>query len=223
MYNFFFKPLDRDEPNGRPQWRFTVFAQDEGGNGLVGYADVQVNLKDINDNAPLFPHGEFTADVSSECTKPQGSFKVKLAIKMWNTKFTHLRNPVCTPSFTSGVYYGNVTENGTAGMMVMTMTATDYDDLEEGTNARLKYSIEKNVIDENTGTPIFEIEEETGVIKTAVCCLDREKTPDYSIQVCQPNNLTKNINTHNVIKVLCTLHLCLTYDPSRWLRWTVVG
>ena len=76
-----------------------------------------------------------------------------------------------------------MTENGTAGMMVMTMTAIDYDDLEEGTNAKLKYSIEKNVIDENTGTPIFEIEEDTGVIKTAVCCLDREKTPDYSIQV----------------------------------------
>lgn len=130
--------MDRDEPNGRPQWRFTVFAQDDGGSGLVGYADVQVNLKDINDNAPLFPQG---------------------------------------------VYYGNVTENGTAGMMVMTMTAIDYDDIEEGSNAKLKYSIEKNVIDENTGTPIFEIEEETGVIKTAVCCLDREKTPDYSIQV----------------------------------------
>jgi len=135
---FVLKPLDRDEPNGRPQWRFTVFAQDEGGNGLVGYADATVNLKDINDNAPLFPQG---------------------------------------------VYFGNVTENGTAGMMVMTMTATDYDDLEEGTNAKLKYSIEKNVIDENTGTPIFEIEEDTGVIKTAVCCLDRERTPDYSIQV----------------------------------------
>lgn len=51
--------MDRDSPNGRPQWRFTVFAQDEGGNGLVGYADVQVNLKDINDNAPLFPQGMF--------------------------------------------------------------------------------------------------------------------------------------------------------------------
>ncbi|CAB4065536.1 Putative neural-cadherin 2,Neural-cadherin [Lepeophtheirus salmonis] len=135
---FVLKQLDRDEPSGRPQWRFTVFAQDDGGSGLVGYADVQVNLKDINDNAPLFTHG---------------------------------------------VYYGNVTENGTAGMMVMTMTATDFDDVEEGTNAKLKYSIEKNVIDENTGTPIFEIEEETGVIKTAVCCLDREKTPDYSIQI----------------------------------------
>ncbi|GLH00437.1 Neural-cadherin [Gryllus bimaculatus] len=135
---FVLKPLDRDQPNGRPQWRFTVFAQDEGGEGLVGYADVQVNLKDINDNAPIFPQG---------------------------------------------VYFGNVTENGTAGMVVMTMTAVDYDDPSEGSNARLIYSIEKNVIEEETGSPIFEIESETGVIKTAVCCLDRERTPDYSIQV----------------------------------------
>ncbi|KAI5742124.1 hypothetical protein M8J77_003534, partial [Diaphorina citri] len=135
---FHLLPLDRDQPNGRPQWRFTVFAQDEGGEGLVGYADVQVNLKDINDNAPTFPQG---------------------------------------------VYFGNVTENGTAGMVVMTMTAVDYDDPLEGTNAKLTYSIEKNVIEEETGTPIFEIESDTGVIKTAVCCLDRERTPDYSIQV----------------------------------------
>lgn len=54
---------------------------------MVGYADVQVNLKDINDNAPIFPQG---------------------------------------------VYFGNVTENGTAGMVVMTMTAVDYDDPNEG-------------------------------------------------------------------------------------------
>ena len=104
----------------------------------MGYADVQVNLKDINDNAPIFPQV---------------------------------------------VYYGNVTENGTAGMLVMTMTAIDYDDPNEGTNAKLIYSIEKNVIEEETGSPIFEIEADTGVIKTAVCCLDRERTPDYSIQV----------------------------------------
>jgi len=55
---------------GRAQWRFTVFAQDEGGEGLVGYSDVQVNLKDINDCSPVFP---------------------------------------------LGIYYGNVTENGTSG------------------------------------------------------------------------------------------------------------
>lgn len=34
------------------------------------------------------------------------------------------------------------------GMVVMTMTAVDYDDPNEGTNAKLTYSIEKNVIDE---------------------------------------------------------------------------
>nr|CAD7600003.1 unnamed protein product [Timema genevievae] len=118
---FVLKPLDRDLPNGRSQYKFTVFAQDEGGEGLVGYADVQVNLKDINDNAPVFTHG---------------------------------------------TYFGNVTENGTAGTAVMTMSATDHDDPSEGTNARIIYSIEKNVIEEDTGSPIFEIESDTGVIKT---------------------------------------------------------
>lgn len=45
------KPLDRDLPQGRSQWRFTVFAEDEGGNGLVGFADVLVNLKGKYDPA----------------------------------------------------------------------------------------------------------------------------------------------------------------------------
>ena len=39
-----------------------------------------------------------------------------------------------------GIYYGNVTENGTAGMMVMTMTAVDYDDAEEGKTNLNPYS-----------------------------------------------------------------------------------
>ena len=56
-------------PNGRPRWRFTVFAQDEGGNGLVGYAEVQVNLKDINDNAPIFPKGVYRGNVTENGTK----------------------------------------------------------------------------------------------------------------------------------------------------------
>jgi hypothetical protein len=130
--------LNRDPPHGRSQWRFTVFAQDEGGEGLVGFADVQINLKDVNDNAPVFPQG---------------------------------------------VYNGNVTENGTEGMYVMTMKAEDYDDPNEGSNAKLIYSIEKNAIDEENGVPLFDINPDTGVIKTAVCCLDREKTPDYSLQI----------------------------------------
>ncbi|XP_022246295.1 neural-cadherin-like [Limulus polyphemus] len=131
------KPLDRDRPRGRSYWRFTVFAEDEGGHGLVGYADVLVNLKDINDNPPFFP---------------------------------------------SALYIGNVTEDGPAGMTVMTMTATDYDDAEEGENAKLTYSIEQNPVNER-GELIFTIDKDTGVISTAVCCLDRETNPEYTIKV----------------------------------------
>ncbi|XP_035781928.1 neural-cadherin-like isoform X3 [Anopheles albimanus] len=135
---FVLKPLNRDPPHGRASWKFTVFAQDEGGEGLVGFTEVQINLKDVNDNAPLFPNG---------------------------------------------IAYGNVTENGTIGMHVMTIKAEDYDDPNEGTNAKVIYSIEKNAIEEDTGLPIFDINPDTGVITTAVCCLDREKTPDYSLQI----------------------------------------
>ncbi|VDN05957.1 unnamed protein product [Thelazia callipaeda] len=48
------RPLDRDPPAGVPVWKFIVQAVDDDGRGLIGYADVQVNLKDINDNPPVF-------------------------------------------------------------------------------------------------------------------------------------------------------------------------
>uniref|UniRef100_A0A915Q7Z5 Cadherin domain-containing protein n=1 Tax=Setaria digitata TaxID=48799 RepID=A0A915Q7Z5_9BILA len=48
------RPLDRDPPAGVSVWKFVVQAIDSDGHGLIGYADVQVNLKDINDNAPIF-------------------------------------------------------------------------------------------------------------------------------------------------------------------------
>ena len=63
------------------------------------------------------------------------------------------------------------------------MEATDYDDLSEGTNAEITYSIDKNVIDEKSGKPIFQINPRTGYIITSICCLDRETTPSYSIQI----------------------------------------
>jgi hypothetical protein len=64
----------------------------------------------------------------------------------------------------------------------MTMTATDYDDPMEGSNAKLKYSIEQNQVNEH-GELIFSIDEDTGVITTAVCCLDREQNPEFTIKV----------------------------------------
>ncbi|XP_027005788.2 neural-cadherin [Tachysurus fulvidraco] len=45
------KRLDREE---RSAWRFLVLATDENGDGLTGFADVLVEVRDINDNAPQF-------------------------------------------------------------------------------------------------------------------------------------------------------------------------
>ncbi|KAF5905708.1 neural-cadherin-like [Clarias magur] len=45
------KRLDREE---RSAWRFLVLATDENGDGLTGFADVWVEVRDINDNAPQF-------------------------------------------------------------------------------------------------------------------------------------------------------------------------
>ena len=70
-----------------------------------------------------------------------------------------------------------------AGSSVIKVEATDHDDPREGQNAQLTYSLEKNVIDESSGSPILTIHTRTGLITTALCCLDREKTPQYEIQV----------------------------------------
>uniref|UniRef100_A0A8C6T609 Si:dkey-22o22.2 n=1 Tax=Neogobius melanostomus TaxID=47308 RepID=A0A8C6T609_9GOBI len=51
--------LDREE---RPLWRFLVLATDEGGAGLTGFADVVLEVKDINDNAPFFPCSDLETD-----------------------------------------------------------------------------------------------------------------------------------------------------------------
>ncbi|MGH0160427.1 UNVERIFIED_CONTAM: hypothetical protein FKN15_039322 [Acipenser sinensis] len=45
------KKLDREE---RSVWRFLVLATDENGAGLTGFADVIVEVQDVNDNPPVF-------------------------------------------------------------------------------------------------------------------------------------------------------------------------
>ncbi|XP_072007544.1 neural-cadherin-like isoform X2 [Engystomops pustulosus] len=45
------KKLDREQ---RCTWRFLVLATDENGEGLTGFADVIIEIKDVNDNPPMF-------------------------------------------------------------------------------------------------------------------------------------------------------------------------
>ncbi|XP_069186499.1 putative neural-cadherin 2 [Procambarus clarkii] len=129
------RPLDRDPPHGRAQWRLRVTASD---GELETHTDVRVNLKDVNDNAPYFPSHTTTTTISEDTPK---------------------------------------------GTVVAQMVATDHDDPDEGHNARLVYSLEKNVIDESSGSPIFSIDSQLGLITTALCCLDREKIQRYTVQV----------------------------------------
>ncbi|KAK4314242.1 hypothetical protein Pmani_014396 [Petrolisthes manimaculis] len=129
------RPLDRDPPYGKAQWRLLVFASD---GELEASADIRVNLKDVNDNAPYFPN----------------------------------------PNTLTTIYEGSP-----QGSLVVQLEAIDHDDPLEGHNARVVYSLEKNVIDETTGNPIFTIDSERGIITTSVCCMDREKTQRYALQV----------------------------------------
>uniref|UniRef100_A0A6G1SIF4 Neural-cadherin n=1 Tax=Aceria tosichella TaxID=561515 RepID=A0A6G1SIF4_9ACAR len=167
------KPLDRDAPHGRPVWRFTVYAEDEGGrNGLVGYADVVVNLKDINDNQPYFP----------------------------NT-----------------IYHGNVSERGAADVPVMTIQAVDYDDPNEGRNAKLTYAIQQNAVSAlDHGELIFRIDEDTGVIYTAVANLDRETNPEYTLKVLATDGGGKEGYAQAVIRVKDVNDQPPTFTKQDW-------
>ncbi|XP_042206188.1 uncharacterized protein LOC121855358 [Homarus americanus] len=59
------------------------------------------------------------------------------------------------PVFPNTTMFGEVQENGPIDLSVGVISAWDADDTTEGTNARLTYSIEKNVIHERTGEAIF--------------------------------------------------------------------
>ena len=59
------------------------------------------------------------------------------------------------------------------------MTAVDSDDPNEGDNAHLIYSLQKNAVE--GGKSVFAVDPERGVVSTAMCCLDRERASHYSL------------------------------------------
>ncbi|CAL4063528.1 unnamed protein product, partial [Meganyctiphanes norvegica] len=87
------------------------------------------------------------------------------------------------PVFANGTIYGEAQENGPIDLSVAVVRAWDADDPLEGRNAHMTYSIEKNVVEDKTGAALFRIDSQTGLLRTALCCLDREVTPEYHIQV----------------------------------------
>ncbi|XP_046915568.2 uncharacterized protein LOC124496138 isoform X1 [Dermatophagoides farinae] len=51
---FLINPLDRDPPNGRSRWRFSIQARNRQTQMILAMADVAITVRDINDNKPLF-------------------------------------------------------------------------------------------------------------------------------------------------------------------------
>ncbi|OTF69866.1 hypothetical protein BLA29_007399, partial [Euroglyphus maynei] len=51
---FLIRPLDRDPPNGRSRWRFSIQARNHHTQMILAMADVAITVRDINDNKPLF-------------------------------------------------------------------------------------------------------------------------------------------------------------------------
>ncbi|KAG0720991.1 putative neural-cadherin 2 [Chionoecetes opilio] len=76
-----------------------------------------------------------------------------------------------------------ISEDAPQSTSVVQVSAVDLDDPLEGYNARLTYSLERNVIEAASGTPIFEVDRQYGLVTTAICCLDREKTQRYVLHV----------------------------------------
>ncbi|CDW56179.1 Cadherin C and Laminin G 2 and Cadherin domain co ntaining protein [Trichuris trichiura] len=155
---FVAKPLDRDPPNGAEVWNFVVQAIDDGGKGLIGYADVQVLLTDINDNAPFFKGSPFIGYVTEN-----------LVPKGW-------RDEVKILNFIPTKTIGFEDENG---IYVMTLSATDNDD-PKTLNAKLTYSILRNKY--LNGRPVFRIDSQTGKL-FAMMELDRENSAQKEFEI----------------------------------------
>ncbi|XP_049940874.1 neural-cadherin-like [Schistocerca serialis cubense] len=146
-------PLDHTEAQNSVSGKKTPSSSTHGGHIISSLQDSE-NSININD--------EFS-DFSSECI----------------LTMLHPQRECSLQSLAVGLYLLVYYERE----IVANLTATDNDDPDEETNAKITYTIEKNVIEEDSGKPIFEIDPDTGFIRTAICCLDRERTAEYSIQV----------------------------------------
>ncbi|KAM5126219.1 LOW QUALITY PROTEIN: cadherin-10-like [Callospermophilus lateralis] len=80
------------------------------------------------------------------------------------------------PTFPEEIYTASVPEMSVVGTSVVQVTATDADDPSYGNSARVIYSILQ-------GQPYFSVEPETGIIRTALPNMNREKREQYQVVI----------------------------------------
>ena len=82
------------------------------------------------------------------------------------------------PNFDRNNYSAKVEENNEAGVELIRVSAVDSDQSDV-----VRYAIEMNKVD-GRGQLMFEVNELSGQLFVAVCCLDREDIDIYAIKVC---------------------------------------
>ncbi|KAM5125108.1 LOW QUALITY PROTEIN: cadherin-10-like [Callospermophilus lateralis] len=80
------------------------------------------------------------------------------------------------PTFPEEIYTASVPEMSVVGTSVVQVTATDADDPSYGNSARVIYSILQ-------GQPYFSVEQETGIIRTALPNMNKENREQYQVVI----------------------------------------
>ena len=74
---FQLKPLDRDRPLGKPQWKLNTFAKNVQNGKTLGYAEILINLRDQNDHYPQFTQSVYLANITENATANQEVIRVE--------------------------------------------------------------------------------------------------------------------------------------------------
>ncbi|KPP57989.1 cadherin 9, type 2 (T1-cadherin),-like, partial [Scleropages formosus] len=116
------------------------------------------------------------------------------------------------PKFSKELYTASVPEMSPVGTSVTQVTATDADDSSYGNSAKLVYSILQ-------GQPYFSVDSDTGIIKTALANMDREKREHYHVVIQAKDMAGQNGGLFGTTTVNITL-LDVNDNPPKFLQST---
>lgn len=149
--------LDREI---RDSYRFCVIASDNGAVPLSSRVDLEINVLDVNDNAPVF-HGYAEIDRITE--EPDGGKKSG--------------DVGATPGRTLPIYYASVPEDSPVGSVVAKVYANDTDFVGNG-NGLILFDIPHAIGDKQYMT----IDGKDGLV-TIIADLDYERVPMHNLTI----------------------------------------
>ncbi|KAH9398726.1 Cadherin, partial [Tyrophagus putrescentiae] len=157
---FLIRPLDRDPPNGRAMWKFSVQARNRTTHYILAVADVLISVRDINDNKPLFEQKIYRTTLMEN--GPAGQILTKVtAIDFDDADMADNGKVVYS------LLKSSVTQVGAASVY--------------SGNPRSSTSGHHHQSSPQSISDYFQIDPHSGVLTALACCFDREKRPEYRL------------------------------------------